>query len=266
MQFIVGHAQAVPDQVIPDNEPDASHDDEPQDSQADDSILGKGHQRNVGFKAAHQVKSRIAKRRDGVKNPEIHAFGRPHEGNEPQGEQKSSQQFKQYRDEQHTLDQPDSPTNLGGADGFHEQAALLDADFLSHDNQEEDRYRHEAQAANLDERKDDQLPEPGELGEGIKDNQARDAGCAGRGEERFGKAKRLAAAVGQGQHQKHSPQDDNHQKAQCNALLQAQPYPFENQHPGSSCLFISDREGCSSSIIRSTVNSDLSRHFAPASR
>ena len=202
----------VLEQVVDDDEADAAHNDEQSHRADDDRVAHVAGQRYIRFRPPEDVEPGVAEGGDGGEHRDEDAL-RPELGHEHGRQQERARRLDGQRgDHDHLHELVD--VRAGGRDRFLREVHPAQAELAADRDVEEGGQRHESQAADLDEREDDALPEGGPVGVGVVHDQPGHAGRGGRREQAVEKGGKGARTAGHGEHQQQRPHEDDRGKAQ----------------------------------------------------
>ena len=108
----------VPDQILPDKEADAAHDNQRHGGEIDQRVADIAGQGRKGGASAHQVKARVAKGGDGVEHTVPDAPQRAVPGNKSDGEETGSRTLDDQRRAQDKAEQSDDAAQLRRTHGL----------------------------------------------------------------------------------------------------------------------------------------------------
>ena len=224
VQLQFGKAEAAVHQIAPDHKAQTADHDQRRDRQRDERVARVGRQRRERRPRAHQVEARVAERRDRVKQREIDPAPPAEFRNEADAQQRRARQLKGER-KRH--DVPDQRADAGEGDAscrLHQHLAVVKPQLFAQREGDERDHGHEAEAAELDQQQDHDLPEGRPAGEGVPDDQSGHAGRARRGEQRVEKAR--AVRRGDRQRQQSCSDQNDREKAQRDQPRRGETYFF----------------------------------------
>ena len=208
-------AQAVFQDVGPDQKADAADEDQQHEGDVDDGVPRPGGERGEGAaEAAHQVEARIAEGGNGMEQAVEYALPRAEDGDEPDGEQRRPGQLRDGGAGHDDPGQGKDLPHVGDVDALTHDGAAAKTDPPPHEQKEEGGDGHKAQSADLDQQDDHHLAERGPLGGRVPQHQTRDAGGGGGGEQRLDQRGGGAVGAGNRQHEQQRAQRDHDKVAQ----------------------------------------------------
>ena len=139
-------------------------------------------------------------------------FEQPKLRDKADGKQDRPHSLKNRRALDNPLGQTHHSADLQGVDALLHQPPLLEADFPSQNNGQENANADKAQAAQLNHDQNQHLAEQTPLGPGVHHHQARHAGGAGGCEQTVEKRLRLPVAAGNGQGEQKRSRHNNDKK------------------------------------------------------
>ena len=162
--------------VAPNDEADAAHENKSHYRETHNPIARKRSQRAEGAVASHKVEARVAESRNGVENGGMQCLPKSELGTQPCRQQQSARAFKNGGADCYAADKVDYAAQSHGACGLHEDFALVQTYFPAENHQGGGDDRHETKPAYLNENENHDLPEARPFEKCVNRYQSRDAG------------------------------------------------------------------------------------------
>lgn len=169
--------------ILPHEKAQPTHGDECGGGQQHHRVVVEAGQAGKGSAvAAQQVKARVAKGGDAVKDAPPQAARKTELWNEAQRQQQRPRPLHAEGAHQSVLYHPDHAVHVVQVQGGHHHQPLRQPDAPMQGQGEQGDDCHEAQSAQLDHHQDDRLSEQAPLEPGIRHDEAGDTGGRGGGE------------------------------------------------------------------------------------